>query len=79
MGIIIGSDLAGGEKMLVILTESQILPPQRVCQGCLLADQGGQPRSLNGKPTCAYALNNLATQQATQYECHMGFRLAEVN
>lgn len=65
--------------MLVILTESQIIPPQRVCQSCLLADQGGQPRSHNGKPTCANVLNQLATQQATQYECKMGFRLAEID
>lgn len=65
--------------MLVILTESQILVPQRVCQSCLLSDQGGEPRSHNGKPTCANVLNKLATQQATQYECKMGFRLAEIN
>lgn len=65
--------------MLVILTESQILSPQKVCQGCLLADQGGQPRSHNGKPTCANVLNKLAAQQATQYECKMGFRLAEIS
>lgn len=65
--------------MLVILTESQILSPQKVCQGCLLADQGGQPRSHNGKPTCAHALSKISTQQATQYECHMGFRLAEIS
>lgn len=65
--------------MLVILTESQILVPQRVCQSCLLADQSGQPRSHNGKPTCAHALNKLVAQQATQYECKMGFRLAEVD
>ncbi len=65
--------------MLVILTESQVIHPQRVCQSCLLADQGGQPRSTNGKPTCAYALNKLANQQATQYECQMGFLLAEID
>ncbi len=65
--------------MLVILTESQILVPQRVCQSCLLADQGGQPRSHNGKPACAYALSKISTQQANQYECKMGFRLAEID
>ena len=65
--------------MLVILTESQVIQPQRVCQSCLLADQGGQPRSANGKPTCAYALNKLANQQPTQYECQMGFLLAEID
>lgn len=65
--------------MFVILTESQVIFPQRVCQNCLLADQGGQPRSHNGKPICANILNKLATQQATQYECKMGFRLAEID
>jgi len=65
--------------MLVILTESQVIHPQRICQSCLLADQGGQPRSHNGKPTCAYALNKLSTEQASQYECKMGFRLVEVD
>lgn len=65
--------------MLVILTESQVMHPQRICQSCLLADQGGQPRSHNGKPTCAYALSKLSTEQASQYECKMGFRLVEVD
>lgn len=65
--------------MLVILTESQAIPPQRICQSCLLSDQGGQPRSQNGKPTCAYALSKISIQQATQYECKMGFRLVEIN
>ena len=65
--------------MLVILTESQVIPPQRVCQSCLLADQAGQPRSHNGKPTCANALNKLTLQDSAQYECKMGFRLAEID
>lgn len=30
--------------MLVILMDNQILASQQVCQGCLLADQSGQPR-----------------------------------
>jgi hypothetical protein len=34
--------------MLVILMENQMLAPQCVCQGCVLADRTGQPRCLMG-------------------------------
>ena len=35
--------------MLVIVTEEQLLPPQCVCQTCVLADHHGQPRWHQGQ------------------------------
>ncbi len=64
--------------MLVILTDKQILSPAQVCQGCLLADKSGQPRWHQGKLRCGHAVSKLAPQQPEQYECEMGFRVANV-
>lgn len=64
--------------MLVILIEDQLIPPHTVCQSCLLADQSGQPRWRGGKLRCGRALNKLTEQQPEQYECQMGFRIAEI-
>jgi len=64
--------------MLVILTDKQILSPAQVCQGCLLADKSGQPRWHQGKLCCGHAVSRLAPQQLEQYECEMGFRVANV-
>jgi hypothetical protein len=64
--------------MLVVLMDDQILPPACVCQTCLLADQSGQPRWRQGKLGCGHALQKLSAQQPEQYECEMGFRIANV-
>ena len=64
--------------MLVILMEDRILSPARVCQTCLLADKGGQPRWRKGQLTCGHAIRKLAESQADQYECQMGFRIANI-
>ncbi|QLE56113.1 hypothetical protein [Nostoc sp. TCL26-01] len=64
--------------MLVILMEDQILPPEQVCQSCLLANGRGQPRWLGGKLSCGQAIRKLAEQQPEQYECLMGFRIAHI-
>ncbi|HIK53763.1 MAG TPA: hypothetical protein IGS37_01060 [Synechococcales cyanobacterium M55_K2018_004] len=64
--------------MLVILMEDQLLQPQQVCQTCLMADQQGQPRWDQGQLRCGRALQKMAEQFPTQYECQMGFRVANI-
>ncbi|MGI0486148.1 hypothetical protein ACN4EK_11970 [Pantanalinema rosaneae CENA516] len=64
--------------MLVILMENQLIPPSMVCQSCLLADQAGQPRWSGGRLRCGHAVRKLAEQQPDQYECEMGFRIANI-
>lgn len=64
--------------MLVILMDEQILSPTKVCQSCLLADKSGQPRWRQGKLSCGHAIPKLTDNQPDQYECEMGFRIANV-
>jgi len=64
--------------MLVLLTDSQLLSPEAVCQNCLLADRDGLPRWRQGRLTCGHAVGNPHYGPATQFECQMGFRLAQV-
>ena len=64
--------------MLVIVMEDQILTPRQVCQSCVLADGKGQPRWCQGKLRCGWAIHKLTEQHPEQYECMMGFRIANV-
>ncbi|MBE9076907.1 hypothetical protein IQ241_06295 [Romeria aff. gracilis LEGE 07310] len=65
--------------MLVILMENQLLSPQAVCPGCPMADQSGQPRWQSGQLRCGRPLENrIQNGPAHQYECQMGFRIAEI-
>ncbi|HEY9635120.1 MAG TPA: hypothetical protein V6D14_17085 [Coleofasciculaceae cyanobacterium] len=64
--------------MLVILMDEQILSPTQVCHSCLLADKSGQPRWRQGKLRCGHALGKLTPHQPDQYECEMGFRIANI-
>ncbi|MEC4983961.1 MAG: hypothetical protein SAJ37_11145 [Oscillatoria sp. PMC 1068.18] len=75
--------------MLVILTDKQILSPQQVCRGCLMASQNGLPRWHQGKLSCGRALQlagcesdsrsfSARSPQPNLYECQMGFRLANI-
>ena len=64
--------------MLVILMDEQILAPQHVCQSCLLADQSGQPRWRQGQLRCGQAVGKLVPTQPDQYQCLMGFRIANI-
>ncbi|MGJ3246441.1 MAG: hypothetical protein ACFE0I_10245 [Elainellaceae cyanobacterium] len=64
--------------MLVILMNDQILPPQQVCYSCLMADQSGQPRWDRGRLRCGRALLKAADSQPAQFECQMGFRVANI-
>ncbi len=64
--------------MLVKLMDEQILSPACVCQTCLLADRSGQPRWRQGKLGCGHAVRKPSPQQPEQYECEMGFRVANI-
>lgn len=64
--------------MLVILMEDQVLQPQQVCQSCLMADQRGLPRWNQGQLRCGRALQKTSEVLPAQYECQMGFRVANI-
>lgn len=64
--------------MLVILMDDQLISPQKVCEMCLMADQSGQPRWQGGKLRCGRAIRKATEQQPDQFECQMGFRVAEI-
>lgn len=64
--------------MLIIVMDEQILFPKQICQTCLFADQGGQPRWRQGRLRCGHAIQKVTDNQPEQYECQMGFRLMNV-
>nr|WP_238718293.1 hypothetical protein [Petrachloros mirabilis] len=53
------------------------MPPQSVCQSCLLASQAGEPRWDHGQLSCGQLLED-NDGSAHQYRCQMGFRIADV-
>ncbi len=64
--------------MLVILQNEQILSPEKVCQGCLLATQNGFPRWHKDKLSCGQCLSKAKEGKPSIFECQMGFRLANI-
>ncbi len=64
--------------MLVIVMDNQLLPPQRVCQSCLFANQQGQPRWQGGRLCCGQAVHKPSNELPDQYDCQMGFRIANI-
>lgn len=64
--------------MLVVLMNEQVLSPEHVCQSCLMATQHGQPRWVGGRLRCGRSLHKQTTNQPDQYECQMGFRIANI-
>jgi len=64
--------------MLVILMENQMLAPQRVCQGCLLASSTGQPRWNDGELRCGHPVGKPTESLPDRYECQMGFTIANI-
>lgn len=62
--------------MLVVLLNDQVLPSESVCASCLMASQTGEPRLEEGKLGCARRLES--STDLTQYQCQMGFRLANI-
>lgn len=69
--------------MLVIVMKDHLLPPAAVCHNCPMASQSGLPRWRRGRLRCGHpvARNVEALSVPTvpvQYECAMGFRIAEL-
>ncbi len=68
--------------MFIILIENQLIPSQKVCCGCVFANQQGEPRWHHNHLGCGHAVEKnpdaSGTACADQYECEMGFRLAKV-
>ncbi|MCL2927737.1 MAG: hypothetical protein O4861_10130 [Trichodesmium sp. St16_bin4-tuft] len=64
--------------MLVILIENQLLAPQIICQGCLLAYQSSQLRWNSGQLSCSHLVPKLIETKPDQYECKMGFRIDRI-
>ena len=70
--------------MLVILMKDQLLQPSKVCYGCPMASQSGLPRWQRGRLGCGRivegASNSIPERKTpTEYECAMGFRLAQIS
>ena len=75
--------------MLVIVMKNQLLSPAAVCKDCPMASQSGLPRWQKGRLRCARPVpcttdkatseNLSAPKPCTQYECAMGFRVAELS
>lgn len=72
--------------MLVILMNEQLLQPAMVCQSCPMASQSGLPRWHQGRLRCGRLvtnpldkMDNSLAQSPAQYECAMGFRVAELS
>ncbi|MBD2139665.1 hypothetical protein H6F32_19380 [Anabaena sp. FACHB-1237] len=64
--------------MLIILTDNQVFNPEKVCQSCLMANSNGQPRWGGGQLRCGQLVQQCQENQPQQYQCMMGFRLANI-
>lgn len=64
--------------MLVMLAGDQLLLPQQVCPGCLLADRAGRPRWQDGTLKCGNRPASAVPPATYQIECPMGFRVVEI-
>jgi hypothetical protein len=67
--------------MLVVILNDRIIPPQQVCQACLMADRDGRPRWRQGKLGCGRLVYNFdccTEVQSNAYECQMGFKLVDI-
>lgn len=65
--------------MLVIMMENQLLSPAKICCNCPMASQSGLPRWRQGQLRCGRPVGNALAQGPTQYECTMGFKIAELS
>ncbi|NJM96390.1 MAG: hypothetical protein HC800_03525 [Phormidesmis sp. RL_2_1] len=64
--------------MLVILMKDQLLQPATVCRSCPMANQSGLPRWQQGRLRCGHPVVQAPEPATAQYECTMGFRIAEL-
>jgi hypothetical protein len=65
--------------MLVILMENQLLQPEMICKSCPMASQSGLPRWQEGRLRCGRPVIQPTHQGPAQFECAMGFRVAELS
>ncbi len=81
--------------MLVIVMKNQLLSPAAVCNNCPMASQSGLPRWQKGRLRCGRPIERATQKEVdkaigplsehptpkacTQYECAMGFRIAELS
>ena len=65
--------------MLVMMMEEQVISPKTVCQNCCWADRSGQPRWRRGHLSCAHVVAKGDSHLPQQYECQMGFRIAQID
>ena len=64
--------------MLVMVTDNQLISPQAVCCNCLMADRHGQPRWHHGVLRCGQPVVRPDRAQPNQFDCQMGFRVADI-
>lgn len=69
----------GDSLMLIALMKDQLVTLQTVCQTCLMADGSGRPRWDGANLRCGRQLADPGQNHPVQYECQMGFRIAEIN
>jgi hypothetical protein len=65
--------------MLVVVTDTQIIPASHVCGQCVLASQDGQPRWSQGRPCTGRVVPKRSDRDPDQYECPMGFRIMDID
>jgi hypothetical protein len=65
--------------MLVMLIGDRLISPEQVCQTCLMADQSGQPRWQRGRLRCGQSIQRQSERLPEQFECQMGFRVANID
>ncbi len=65
--------------MLVILTENQVLSPDVVCQGCLLADEAGHPRWNKGRLRCGHVIHARLNDSSAPYNTACKAEHSELN
>ncbi|MBE9063502.1 hypothetical protein IQ256_21300 [cf. Phormidesmis sp. LEGE 11477] len=65
--------------MLVMLIEDRMVQPKTVCQSCPMASQSGLPRWNRGRLRCGHLIEQSLREDPPQYECTMGFRVAELS
>jgi hypothetical protein len=65
--------------MLVMLTDQQVIPPEKICAGCLWASSQGAPRWQQNNLCCGRQIRQrTACEQPAAYQCQMGFQLVDI-
>lgn len=64
--------------MLVMLIDNKLIAPGPICQSCPMASQSGKPRWQAGRLRCGHRVDKAPKDAPPQYDCTMGFRVAEL-